>query len=187
MIAQEETGQKTLFGFWIYLMTDALFFGSLFAAFAVLRGNTFGGPSGKELFSLPFVLIETILLLTSSFTCGLALLHRTKRGILFWFILTFLLGTSFVGMEIWEFTSLAREGNTWATSGFLSSFFTLVGVHGAHVVIGLIWMLLLLIPVMRNGLSKQCYTRLTCLRLFWHFLDLIWIFIFTIVYLVGVL
>ncbi len=179
---------KTIFGFWVYLMTDCVLFASLFATYAVLRPNTFGGPSGHELFSLPYVLTETLILLTSSFTCGLAMLsahNRDKRLTLLFFSLTFLLGLAFLGMELSEFHHLAIEGNSWRRSGFLSSFFTLVGTHGLHITVGLVWMAVLMLKVAAKGLTSNLIRKLTLLSLFWHFLDIIWIFIFTIVYLIG--
>lgn len=178
----------TMFGFWVYLMTDCVLFASLFATFAVLRNSTFGGPPGRELFSMPYVLTETLILLTSSFTCGLAILaarRRAQNQVVFWFAITFLLGLSFLGMELTEFRRLVIEGNSWRRSGFLSSFFTLVGTHGLHITIGLLWMAVLVIQAVRRGLTSATIRRLTLLSLFWHFLDIIWIFIFTIVYLVG--
>jgi cytochrome o ubiquinol oxidase subunit III len=179
---------RTIFGFWVYLMTDCVLFASLFATYAVLRPNTFGGPSGHQLFSLPYVLTETLILLTSSFTCGLAMLaahNRDKRLVLVWFGVTFLLGVAFLSMELTEFHRLAVEGNSWRRSGFLSSFFTLVGTHGLHITVGLLWMVTLMTKVLRGGLNAANVRRLTLLSLFWHFLDIIWIFIFTIVYLIG--
>ncbi len=179
---------KTLTGFWVYLMTDCILFASLFATYTVLRGNTFGGPSGQELFSLPFVLLETLILLTSSFTCGLAMLaaHRDdKKQVLAWFGTTFLLGLAFLTLELTEFRHLAEEGNSWRRSGFLSAFFTLVGTHGLHIATGLLWMIALMPQVLRRGLVKATVKRLMMLSLFWHFLDIVWIFIFTIVYLMG--
>jgi len=187
--ARQEAESKTLFGFWVYLMTDCVLFASLFATFVVLRNNTFGGPAGNELFSLPFVLTETLVLLTSSYTAGLGLLaarRRDKNQVLFWFSVTFLLGLFFLTMELTEFHKLAMEGNSWRRSGFLSAFFTLVGTHGLHITSGLIWMAVMLFKTARSGLSQGVVKRLTMLSMFWHFLDIIWIFIFTIVYLVGV-
>ena len=185
---QTAADNKSLFGFWVYLMTDCILFASLFAAFAVLRNNTFGGPAGAELFSLPFVLTETLILLTSSFSCGLAIVaaHRgSRRQVIGWLIITFLLGAAFLGLELSEFHKLAQEGNSWQRSGFLSSFFTLVGTHGAHITTGLIWMAVMMTQVVRRGLERNTLRRLTMLSLFWHFLDIIWIFIFSIVYLLG--
>jgi cytochrome o ubiquinol oxidase subunit 3 len=187
---QVDTESKSLFGFWVYLMTDCVLFASLFATFAVLRNNTFGGPSGTQLFSLPFVLAETLILLTSSFVCGLAILaarRRDKRQVLILFGITFLLGLAFLSMEITEFHHLVVEGNSWRRSGFLSAFFTLVGTHGLHITVGLLWMMTLMIQVARKGLKTATVRRLTMLSLFWHFLDIIWIFIFSIVYLMGAL
>lgn len=177
---------KAIFGFWVYLMTDLIMFAALFATYAVLRGNTFGGPSGKELFSLPFVLTETLILLTSSFTCGLAMLaaHQSNKNQTFvWFGATFLLGISFLAMELNEFSHLISEGNSFQTNAFLSSFFTLVGTHGLHIAVGLLWIIVSMVMVWRRGLSPSIVNKLTRLSLFWHFLDVVWIFIFTIVYL----
>jgi cytochrome o ubiquinol oxidase subunit 3 len=147
---------KAIFGFWVYLMTDCVLFASLFAVYAVLHNNTFGGESGSQLFSLPYVLTETMILLTSSFTSGLG-------------------------------SIAAHRGDVrWRRSGFLSSYFTLVGTHGLHITVGLLWMAVLLVTVARRGLKPGIVRKLTLLSTFWHFLDLIWIFIFTIVYLLGV-
>jgi len=179
---------KTIFGFWIYIMSDCILFASIFATYAVLHNNVYGGPSAKELFSMPFVLVETFILLTSSFTYGLAMLathKKHKSQALFWLLITFLLGISFLAMEIYEFHKLAEEGNSWARSGFLSSFFTLVGTHGMHVFSGLIWMLALMLQVTKHGITSVTTRKLACLSLFWHFLDIVWIFVFTIVYLMG--
>lgn len=179
---------KTIFGFWVYLMTDCVLFASLFATFAVLHNNTFGGPSGKELFSLNFVLAETLILLTSSFTCGMAILSsqkNRKQAVLGWLAITFLLGVAFLSMELTEFHKLYEEGNSWRRSGFLSAFFTLVGTHGGHILVGLIWMGATMAQVWRFGIVPAIRKRLMLLSLFWHFLDLVWIFIFTIVYLYG--
>ena len=185
-----DTESTIVYGFWVYIMSDCILFATLFAAFVVLHGNTFGGPSGKELFSMPLVLTETFILLTSSFTYGIALLssfkHRMKIVMTF-LMLTFILGLSFVAIEITEFTHLYLEGHSWKTSAFLSSYFTLVGTHGLHVTIGLIWMLALMIQLKRHGITPRTQRKLTALSLFWHFLDIVWIFIFTIVYLMGVI
>lgn len=177
-----------VFGFWIYLMSDCALFGALFATYAVLHNNTFGGPDAKELFSLRFVLIETLLLLSSSFTFGLVTLamHKlNKAQVLFWLAITFILGCGFVWMEISEFSTLFSEGNGWNRSGFLSAFFTLVGTHGLHVSIGLLWMLMLSIQISISGFTGLNLRKLVTLGLFWHFLDIVWIFVFSIVYLLG--
>lgn len=179
---------RTFFGFWIYLMTDLIIFAVLFATYAVLHNNTFGGPGAKQLFSLPNALTETVLLLTSSFTCGLAMLgaHKKRRGqVLTWFGLTFISGIAFLFFELSEFHQLILSGNTWQRSAFLSSFFTLVGTHGLHITSGLIWMAILLVYIWRKGLTRATETKLVSLSLFWHFLDIVWIFIFTTVYLMA--
>jgi len=184
-----KTTSKTIFGFWLYIMTDCVLFASLFATYAVLHNNTFGGPSGASLFSMPYVLVETLLLLTSSFTCGLAVLaaqSQRKNQVIGWFGATFVLGISFLAMELTEFRHLVMDGNSWRRSGFLSSYFTLVGTHGLHITVGLIWMVVLVAQIRRKGLTPNNQRRLTLLSIFWHFLDLVWIFIFTIVYLMGV-
>lgn len=181
--------ERASLGFWIYLMTDCVLFGSLFATYAVLRNNTFGGPSGADIFEMPFVLIETLILLTSSFLCGIAML-AAKAGkqtlTLVLFGATLLLGISFLAMEVTEFSKLIHEGYSWQTSAFLSGFFTLVGTHGVHILAGLIWMVVMMVRVAQVGLTDNNLRRLSLLALFWHFLDVIWIFIFTIVYLMGV-
>lgn len=179
---------RVVFGFWIYIMSDCILFSCIFATYAVLHGNTYGGPGAKELFELPYVLIETFLLLVSSFTYGLVMLaaHKGRKPqILFWLIITFLLGFGFVCMEVHEFHKLIIEGHGPQHSAFLSSFFTLVGTHGLHVTCGLIWMILLMVQVMKHGITNVTIRKLTCLSLFWHFLDIVWIFVFTIVYLMG--
>jgi cytochrome o ubiquinol oxidase subunit 3 len=184
----ESTESKTTFGFWVYLMTDCVLFASLFATYAVLHNNTYGGPAAAALFSLPFVLVETLILLTSSFTTGLAMVaaHRGRSTqVIVWLAVTFLLGVAFLTMEVSEFSKLASEGNSWQRSGFLSAFFTLVGTHGLHITSGLIWMSVLAVKILRRGISTANLRRLTLLSMFWHFLDIIWIFIFTIVYLMG--
>jgi cytochrome o ubiquinol oxidase subunit 3 len=188
--AHHDADDKTLFGFWVYLMTDCVLFASVFATYAVLHNNTYGGPSGRELFSLPYVLVETMILLTSSFTCGLAMLalqRRAKNQTLFWLAVTFALGIAFLVMEVTEFRHLVNEGNSWRRSGFLSGFFTLVGTHGLHITVGLCWMLSMMLQTAKRGFTHGVVRRLTLLSLFWHFLDLIWIFIFTVVYLRGAL
>jgi cytochrome o ubiquinol oxidase subunit 3 len=177
------------FGFWIYLMTDCVLFATLFATYAVLHTSTFGGPPGRELFSLPNVLVETLLLLTSSFTCGLAMLaaeRGNKQQVLAWFAVTLLLGLSFLSLELQEFSHLIAEGNSFQRSAFLSSFFALVGTHGLHIVAGSLTLLVLMAEIWFRGITAPILRKLSCFSLFWHFLDLIWIFIFTIVYLMGV-
>lgn len=190
MITLSETEDRTVLGFWVYLMTDCILFATLFATYGILYKNTYGGPSGKELFDLRLVMAETFCLLISSFTCGLACLSAEKYNkvkTLLWFGVTFLLGAAFLTLELSEFAHLVREGNSWERSAFLSAFFTLVGTHGLHISFGLLWMLILCIPIFWQGINSTCFKRLTCLKLFWHFLDVVWIFIFTFVYFMGVL
>lgn len=188
--AQEEVAvhQRKSFGFWVYLMTDCVLFATLFATFAVLQTATAGGPSGAELFDLPFVLVETMLLLTSSFTVGLAYLaaeRGLKKQTITWLIVTFLLGAVFLAMELWEFNHLIVEGAGWQTSAFLSSYFVLVGTHGLHIAVGLLWMAVVIFRLLQRNFKETDIRRLSLLSLFWHFLDVIWIFIFSIVYLIG--
>ncbi len=184
----QEVYDKTLFGFWVYIMTDCILFATLFATYAALQHNTFGGPTSQDIYSLPHALIETMILLTSSFTCGLAMLeaHKGRKWlVIVFFAITFILGASFLGMELKEFHELVNEGAGWQRSAFLSAFFTLVGTHGLHITFGLFWILFMLGHVAIRGLTMPTLRRLACLSLFWHFLDVIWIFIFTIVYLMG--
>lgn len=179
---------KTIFGFWVYVMTDCILFATLFATYAVLRNNVADGPSGRDIFNLPYVLTETLLLLTSSFTCGLMILAARAgklRQVSLWLTVTFALGLSFVTMEITEFVRLVSDGHGWQTSASLSSFFTLVGTHGLHISIGLLWILVMGGFLMRRGLSTHMLRRLEMFSIFWHFLDIVWVFIFTIVFLMG--
>lgn len=183
-----DTDSQDIFGFWIYIMSDCLLFATLFATFAVLHNNTFGGPGIKEMISLPYVLAETLFLLTSNFTFGIAMINlykNKKPNVLRWLSVTFLLGLSFVIMEVHEFIHLVAEGHSWQSSGFLSAFFTLVGTHGLHVTFGLIWILIATLQIMKFGINSAMRRRMTYLGLFWNFLDIVWIFVFTIVYLMG--
>ena len=183
-----DAGANKVFGFWIYLMSDCIIFATLFATYAVMVHNTAGGPSGKNFFELPYVLGETALLLFSSITYGfsvIAMNRNSKNAVVGWLVLTFLLGLGFIGMEINEFHHLIAEGWGPQRSGFLSAFFTLVGTHGLHVTCGLIWMLVLMYQVATRGLNAANRTRIMCLSLFWHFLDVVWICVFTVVYLMG--
>lgn len=183
----------TVFGFWTYLMSDLVLFGTLFIAFAVLSSHIPPGtPSAKDLFgdSLGFVLTETMALLISSVTFGFAVLARFRNdasGVLKWLAITFLFGATFIGMEIYEFHHLVHAGHGPSTSAFLSAFFTLVGTHGIHVTSGLVWMAILMYQIKKNGLTLPNTRRLACLSLFWHFLDIVWICVFSLVYLGGVL
>lgn len=183
-----ETSAKVTFGFWIYIMSDCVLFAIIFATYAVLQNGIHLGPSAKELFDLRFVLTETFILLISSFTFGLTMLavHKNKKNLaMSWLFVTFLLGAAFIAMEIYEFYELIIDGHGPSKSAFLSAFFTLVGTHGLHVSFGLIWIVILFIQVSQRGLTPVTVRKLTCLGLFWHFLDIVWIFVFTIVYLMG--
>lgn len=183
-----DEADKTLLGFWVYLMTDCILFASLFAAFVVLRGGPHGGPESSELFSLPFVLVETLILLTSSFTAGLALLaarRAQKTAVLQFLAVTFLLGVAFLSLEMAEFNKLVQEGHAWHSNAFMSAFFTLVGTHGLHILSGLIWLLVLVSQLLRGGLTNLLLKRMMLFGMFWHFLDIVWIFIFSVVYLMG--
>ena len=186
----QDTFSKTTLGFWIYLMTDCLLFATLFTTYAVLHNGTFGGPSSRQLFSLSTAFAETMILLFSSLTCGLGMLsalQNKSRQVIAWLAVSFLLGASFITLELNEFTHLVQGGNSWTRSAFLSSFFTLVGTHGLHVSIGLLWMAVMMVQVFWFGVTVFTFRRLVIFSLFWHFLDLIWIFIFTFVYLMGVI
>ena len=188
--AHHDTGPTKVFGFWIYLMSDCILFCCLFATYAVLVNGTAGGPTGKDIFELPFVLVETALLLFSSITYGMAAIamyKNNKSQVVSWLALTFLFGAGFIAMELYEFHHLIEHGNGPQRSAFLSSFFTLVGMHGLHVTAGLIWMAIMMIEVAKTGLGNRSITRLSCLSLFWHFLDIVWICVFTVVYLLGAL
>jgi len=182
--------QQRAFGFWLYLMSDAIVFALLFATYVVMVANAAGGPSGKTLFSLPNAFAETLLLLFSSLTFGFSTLatqaKRPARTVV-WLAVTFVLGLGFVALEIREFTGLIAAGAGPGRSGFLSAFFTLVGTHGLHVSSGLVWIVVLASQVALKGLSVPVASRLFRLGLFWHFLDIVWIGIFSIVYLPGVL
>ncbi len=181
---------RRVFGLWVYLMTDFVLFACLFAVYAVLRGNTFGGPGASQIFNLSYVLIETILLLVSSLSCGLSLLAARRgleRQVVLWLGVTFALGASFVTMEWLEFSHLVGHGWGPTLSGFLSSYFALVGTHGLHVALGLLWMGALMVSIIRKGLSHAHMRKLLLLGMFWHFLEIVWVCIFTIVYLLGVI
>jgi cytochrome o ubiquinol oxidase subunit III len=182
--------QSTLLGFWMYLMSDCLVFAVLFATYAVLGRSYAAGPSGADLFELPLVAVNTSLLLLSSITYGFAMIamqHGKQKHMLRWLVITGLFGLGFLSIEIFEFAHLIHEGAGPQRSAFLSSFFTLVGTHGLHVTFGCIWLVTLMLQVRKFGLTRENKRRLVCLSMFWHFLDVVWIGVFTFVYLMGVL
>lgn len=181
-----ERYEKAEFGFWLYLMTDIILFASLFATYMVLRNNTAGGATSAELLDPKYALVETVILLTSSFACGVAALalRFKKISLALWsLVFALLLGLAFLSLEINEFTQLVREGNSWQASAFLSGFFTLVATHGLHITIGLTWGGTMAYYIYKHGRTANSVRKFTLFSLFWHFLDLVWIFIFTIVYL----
>jgi cytochrome o ubiquinol oxidase subunit 3 len=183
-------GSSTMLGFWLYLMSDCLIFAMLFATFGVLGSNYAAGPSPKDLFDLPLVALNTSMLLLSSITYGFAMLTMDKNRIAstqIWLAITGLFGLAFISIELYEFAHMIHEGATPQRSAFLSSFFTLVGTHGLHVTFGLVWLVTLMVQVTRRGLIPANRRRLMCLSMFWHFLDVVWIGVFTFVYLMGML
>jgi cytochrome o ubiquinol oxidase subunit 3 len=183
-----DTDATRVFGFWLYIMSDCLIFASLFATYLVLRDGTYNGFSVKNFTDLPYVLGETIFLLASSFTYGMAILqmyHRKKQKVISWLIVTFILGLSFVIMEVNEFQNLIHEGHGPTTSAAMTAFFSLVGTHGLHVSLGLFWMLVMIIQVSIFNINNDTERRLTYLGLFWAFLDIVWIFVYSVVYLWG--
>lgn len=185
-----DTGGDTVFGFWIYIMSDCILFATLFAAYAVLSSSYAGGLTPKDLFDLNFVATETALLLFSSFTFGMAMLfahRRLMKPMITWLVVTLALGLGFLGMELYEFYHFSHEGATPQSSAYWSAFYALVGTHGLHVFAGSIWMIVLFAHFKRDGFSEENLVRLACLSLFWHFLDIIWICVFSVVYLLGVM
>jgi cytochrome o ubiquinol oxidase subunit 3 len=183
-------GGSTALGFWIYLMSDCLIFACLFATYGVLGGSFAAGPAPKDLFDLPLVALNTAMLLFSSITYGFAVLAMDKGHVgrmQAWLAVTAVFGLALIGIELTEFAHMIHEGATPQRSAFLSSFFTLVGTHGLHVTFGLIWLATLMVQVARRGLIEANKRRLMCLSMFWHFLDVVWIGVFTFVYLLGMI
>ena len=176
------------YGFWIFLLSDIILYSALFATNAVLRGQTAGGPSGRELFELHRAGIETLTLLLSSYSCGLGVLaigRRRMSAFYACFALTFLLGATFLSLEVSEFAALLARGAGPSRSAFLSAFFSLVGLHGMHVTVGLLWLLFLMAQTAHRGALDYVRRRLLCFSLFWHALDIIWVALLTLVYLMG--
>lgn len=188
-VTEAFTEYKTSLGFWLYLMTDCILFASLFATYVVLTRGTAGGPGPSDIFQMPLVLAETLILLTSSLTCGLAMIALHKKQLkqtIAWLVATYVLGVAFLTIELTEFGTLITEGHSWQASAFLSAFFVLVGTHGLHIFIGLIWLLVMTTVLLRRGFTAKTRRQMGLFAMFWHFLDLVWIFIFTVVYLMGV-
>ncbi|ALM86582.1 cytochrome o ubiquinol oxidase subunit III [Bordetella sp. N] len=180
----------TLLGFWVYLMSDCLIFACLFATYGVLGRSYAGGPTGAELFDLPLVAVNTSMLLLSSITYGFAMIEMRKGrigAVQAWLLVTGILGAIFIGLELYEFNHLIHEGYGPQKSAFLSSFFALVATHGLHVTFGIVWLITLMIQIGKHGLIPENRRRVMCLSMFWHFLDVVWIGVFTFVYLMGVL
>jgi cytochrome aa3-600 menaquinol oxidase subunit 3 len=185
---QTEQNRMNILGFWIFLGAEIILFATLFATYAVMDHRFAGGPTPKELFEMKGVMMETILLLTSSFTCGLAIyeMHQqNKKGLITWMIITLLLGAGFVALELSEFIHYVHVGASMQTSGFLSSFFVLLGTHGLHVTMGIGWAVMIMIQIALKGLTQVTARKMFIIGLYWHFLDVVWIFIFTFVYLKG--
>ncbi|MFB9761625.1 MULTISPECIES: cytochrome aa3 quinol oxidase subunit III [Bacillaceae] len=185
---QDGQGRLNILGFWIFLGAEIVLFATLFASYLVLAGRTADGPTPLHLFELGPLLAQTLLLLTSSFTCGIAVHEMRKhnlKGLIVWFVITLLLGLGFLTLEINEFATYVHEGATIQTSGFLSGFFTLLGTHGAHVTVGTFWAIGVIIQLAKHGLTPITARKVFIISLYWHFLDVVWIFIYTFVYLNG--
>lgn len=183
-----EEGRLRILGFWVFLGAEVVLFACLFATYLVLHGQTAGGPTSSQLFDVPGFTAETLLLLASSFTCGLGTYemrrHHVKR-LIAWMIVTMLLGMGFVGLEVHEFITYVSQGADMARSAFLSAFFVLVGTHGSHVSLGILWLLSIVLQLWRRGLTPVTARKVFVVSLYWHFLDIVWVFIFTTVYLMG--
>ena len=183
-----DINSKTVFGFWVYLLSDFILFATLFATFGVLGKNAFGGPSGHELYNLPLILAQTFILLAASFASGIGSVYvhrRDKQRTLIFFLLTALLGVAFLWIELSEFSRFVQSGNSWKKSAYLSTYFSLVGTHGLHIVFAVLWTFIFLPLVYLRGITESVVRKMTCLKMFWQFLNIVWIFIFTLVYLLG--
>lgn len=181
-------GKNKFLGFWFFLGGETVLFASLFATYLALKDSVAGGPSGKELFQMPIVFLATMLLLTSSLTSVYAMHHMRNfdfKKMQLWLGITVLLGAAFLALEIYEFTEYVHEGFTFSTSAFSSAFYTLVGTHGVHVAFGLLWILTLMIRNAKRGLNLYNAPKFYVASLYWHFIDVVWVFIFTVVYLMG--
>jgi cytochrome o ubiquinol oxidase subunit 3 len=183
-----QVASKVTFGFWVYVMTDAIMFATMFAVYAVLHGNTYGGPSIHDVASLPHMLTQTFVLMVAALTFGLSFvsfLRAHKASVFFWLVVTFVLGLIFLGIEVKDLSSLLAKGYSWQNSAFLSSYFTLLGFHALHIVVALLWIVMLFLQLCHQGLTVVMKTRFVCFGLFLNFLNLMWIVAFTIVFLIG--
>ncbi|MDB5084476.1 MAG: cytochrome o ubiquinol oxidase subunit [Bacilli bacterium] len=185
-----EEGAMKIFGFWVFLASDLILFACLFATYTILKTHTAGGPGPANLYDVRGFTEETFILLTSSFTCGLAT-HEMRKGnrtwMSIWLVITMMLGLAFISLEVNEFVTYVSIGATMQRSAFLSAFFTLVGTHGCHVSLGIVWMLAILIQVIQRGINATTARKIFIVSLYWHFLDVVWVFIFSVVYLPGVM
>lgn len=187
-IYEDRVAAKVTFGFWVYMMTDAILFAAMFATYAVLHNNTYGGPNISQVASLHHILLQTLVLILSTLTYGfsfVAFYRGAKARVLFWLALTFVLGVLFLGIEVKDMSILAQNGYNWKTSAFLSSYFMILSIHAIHILVGLVWMLILAIQVLMQGMTSMMKTRFTCFSMFWNFVSLMWIIIFTIMFLMG--
>lgn len=187
-MATKHDNSATNLGFWLYLMTDLMVFASLFATFVVLRHATAGGVGMSDIIDMKLVLAETMILLASSLFCGLAWLamkYNKKKDMYVYLVFTLIAGLAFLSIELYEFFKLIAEGHDWQNSAMLSAYFTLVGTHGFHILIGLLWGASLILVLSRRGLNQHTIRKFGLFSVFWHFLDIVWIFIFTIVYIIG--
>jgi len=185
-----EKNSKTIFGFWLYLVSDCIIFATMFAVYFVMMHSISNGPTGKEIFQLSVVLIETILLLLTAIFSGLtniAVYKKNLRCVILSLLINFILGLGFVSLELLEFYHLIIEGYSPNRNGFLSAFFTLIGMHGIHIIFGMLWIIVIIFQTLKFGVTEMIAIRIKCLNLFWHFLDIIWMCIFTFIYLIGVL
>ncbi|GAB7389262.1 cytochrome c oxidase subunit III [Bacillaceae bacterium] len=181
-------GKLKQIGFWLYISAESVLFATFFGTYLALKNSTNGGPTASELFSLPMVFAATVILLTSSLTSVLAVhaMHRYKAGLLrFWFAVTVLLGLAFLGLEIYEFVEYVHKGHTFTSSPFGTAFYTLLGFHGSHVLFGILWITTLLVRNLNRGIDTYLAPKYYLASLYWHFVDLVWVFIFTVVYLLG--
>lgn len=181
-------GRNKVLGFWLFLGGEAVLFGTLFATFLALRNSIGDGPAASELFKLPMIAAATIILLASSLTSVFAVqaLHQNRvKSMIQWLIATVVLGFAFLGLEIYEFVEYVHEGHTFTTSAFSTAFYTLVGFHGAHVLFGVVWITILIVQVLKKGLNLVTAPKVYVSAIYWHFIDVVWVFIFTVVYLMG--